>query len=172
MLTLVLLTNLLVLMSSILLSRPSYQYLIKWKSEKKFAKFNTTIKDVHFSFEELTYFVSLPNRNPKIFHADIKRFEAKPVYRSFIFPVLEGLMITKADSEQNINIAFMAWKHFRIPLLERWRHEQKINEKEYEEMRSYILMHNQTKLAFIEEAYRQIRRNDKIMIVDESAEGV
>ncbi|WP_280768161.1 hypothetical protein [Salipaludibacillus daqingensis] len=172
MLILVILSSFLTLTSVVLFSRSFFQFLIKRRSEKKFTKLHTMINDVHFSFEELTYFVSLPNRNPDIFNAKINHFHAKPVFRSFIFPVHEGLMITVNESDQVLNIAFMDWKHFRIPLLERWRHEQKINEKEYEEMRSYVLMHKRTRKAFIEEAYRQIRRDDRILIVDEPIEGV
>lgn len=167
MVSLVILSSLITLISVVFFSRSFFQYFITWKSEKKLTKLNTSMKDVHFSFEELTYFVSLPNPNPEIFNVEIKKFQAKPVYRSFIFPVHEGLMITVNKSEQDTNIAYMAWENFRIPLLERWKHEQKINEKEYIDMRSYVLIHKQTRAAFIEEAYRQIRRDDKIMVVDE-----
>jgi len=170
MLTLVILANFLAIMGVTFLSRPFFQYLIKWKSEKKFASFDTSINDIHFSFEELTYFVSLPNRNPLIFNAEINKFQAKPVYRSFLFPIHEGLMITMNHSTEDTNIAFMACGHFRIPLLERWRHEKKINEKEYEEMRSYVLIHKRTRSVFIDEVYRQIRRDDKILIAEEIIE--
>lgn len=167
MVILVVLSSLIALISVVYFSRSFFQYLIIWKSEKKLTKLKISIIDVNFSFEELTYFVSLPNRNPEIFNVDIKKIQAKPVYRSFLFPIHEGLMITVNKSEEDTNIAYMAWENFRIPLLERLKHEQKINEKEYIEMRSYVLIHKQTRAAFINEAYRQIRRDDKIMIVDE-----
>ncbi|WP_416149775.1 hypothetical protein ACM26V_01900 [Salipaludibacillus sp. HK11] len=170
MIVLVILSCFIVVICSVIFSRVFSEFLIKWKSESKFAKLNTDIQDIHYSFEELTYFVSLPNRNPVIYHSELSHFQAKPSYRSFIFPVHEGLITTLHRGNQDINIAFMSVDQFRIPLLERWRHERKINEKEYMEMKSYVLIHKLTRAAFIEEAYRQIRRDDRILFVEEPTE--
>lgn len=155
------------LLSTILLSRPFLTFLIKWSSKKKLVKLNKQVKDIYYSYEELTYFVSLPNRNPDIFQAPLSRFKADPVFRSFIFPEIEGLRIYLKTAEGETHIAYMSSDKLRVPALDRLKHENLINEKEYHNMKLYILIHPVTKKAFIDEVYRQIRRDDRILIIDE-----
>ncbi|WP_146035904.1 hypothetical protein [Salipaludibacillus keqinensis] len=166
------LSTFLAFLCTILCSKAFYELLIKWRSERKLTKLKKQIDDIHYSFEELIYFVSLPNQNPDICNVNIDKFHAKPVYRSFIFPVNEGLMVSVNHHKENINIAFMALDSFRIPFLEKLHHQYKLNEKEYEDMRSYVLIHPRTRKSFIEEVYRQIRRDDRILLLDDPVDWI
>ncbi|MFA9558996.1 hypothetical protein ACERII_16930 [Evansella sp. AB-rgal1] len=140
-------------------SRPFMYGILRWKTERKLKKFHANLKDVHFSFEEITYFVPLPNRTPLLAEASMENIVTEPDFASFIFPEIKGLKIYVRKNKLEQLIAYISIDHFRLPYIDKLLYEKKINEQEYLEMSGYILLHPNTKKAFIEEIYRQMRVN-------------
>ncbi|UCZ54850.1 hypothetical protein LGQ02_08940 [Bacillus shivajii] len=146
--------------SLIMLSRPFMYYVLKWKTENKLTKHNKKLTELHFSYEEMTYFVSLPNSTPLIKEAKREQLKAVPDFTSFIFPKVKGLKMQVQSEEDQILIAYISIDQFRLPFFDRLLHDKKMNERQYYEMSAYTLLHPNTKKLFLDEVYRQIHRND------------
>lgn len=152
---------------TILLSRYLMRFMVRIKCQRLLEKLSIKVEDIHFSFEELTYFISLPNRNPDFYDAKQDQFRTDIEFEGFIFPEIKGLMIELFNLQEYHQVAYMSLELLRIPILERWRYEKKISIQEYYELRAFILTHSNASKLFIEEVIRQIQRDDRILFIDE-----
>lgn len=138
------------------------------KSARILSRLGKQPEDIHFSFEELTYFISLPNRDPDIYNAELLRYVASTDFEGFVFPDVYGLMIELKSNDKSIQVAYLSLELLRAPVLERWKYEKKITDSEYRDLRVFVLCHSLSKRLIIEEVMKQIRRDDRILFIDES----
>ncbi|AOM82861.1 hypothetical protein [Salisediminibacterium beveridgei] len=157
----------LALIISIVLSRVTQKIVLMKKCERLLKQISVQIESIHFSFEEMTYFISLPNRNPEIYDAEAIQYRTHVEYDGLIFPEIRGLMIELNIDGEDHQIAYMSLDLLRIPILERWQYEKRISSQEYHELRAAVLMHSNTSKLFVQEVIRQIQRDDRILFLDE-----
>ncbi|WP_088104223.1 hypothetical protein [Halalkalibacter urbisdiaboli] len=138
------------------MSRPCLYVVLRWKTERRLRGLGVKLHDIHFSFEEMTYFVPLPNRLPLLANATLDQLVAEPDYTSFIFPKLNGLKIYVRKEKEELLIAYISIEHFRLPYFDKLLYEGKINERQYLEMSAYKLMHRSTSDDFLKEVYRMM----------------
>lgn len=161
-----LILGILTLIISIFFSRKTQKIVFEKKCERLLRKLSVEMEHIHFSFEEMTYFISLPNRNPEIYDAEVEQYRTYTEYDGFIFPEIRGLMIELFINGAEHQIAYMSLDLLRIPILERWHYEKKITSQEYDELRAAVLMHDNTSNLFVDEVIRQIQRDDRILFMD------
>ncbi|WP_155522730.1 hypothetical protein [Salisediminibacterium selenitireducens] len=137
------------------------------KSDRILTRLGKQPDDIPFSYEELTYFISLPNRDPEIYHSDRDKYLATVDYEGYVFPEVHGLMIELNKNEKTVQVAYLSLELLRAPVLERWKYEGKITESEYKDLRTFILSHSLSKQLIIEEVMKQVRRDDRILFIDE-----
>lgn len=153
--------------STFLLSRWIIVIVNEIKSERILRRLGKQADDIPFSYEELTYFISLPNRDPDIYHADQEQYLATIDYEGYVFPEIHGLMIEMIKKEKTIQVAYLSLELLRAPVLERWKYEEEISDGEYKDLRTFILSHSHSKKLIIEEVIKQVRRDDRILFIDE-----
>ncbi|MBU9720979.1 MULTISPECIES: hypothetical protein [Bacillaceae] len=141
----------------LLSSRPFMYWVLRWKTERRLRKFQTSLDDLHFSFEELAYFVSLPNRMPLLASARFEDIVCEPDFVSFLFPKLKGLKFYVRKNNEELLIAYIYVKHFRSPYFDTLVFKNKINDQQYHEMNEYILLEPSTQKAFLEEVYSRVK---------------
>ena len=141
-------------------SRPLLYAVLRWKTERRLISFKMQLKDLHFSFEEMTYFISLPNRMPLLKNASEDDINTEADYTSFIFPEVKGLKIYVEKNKEEMLVSYMSMENFRFPYLDKLLYEEKINVRQYKEMSGSILLHPHTRNEFKKEVYRQISGSD------------
>jgi hypothetical protein len=115
------------------------------------------ILELDYSFEQIVYFVSLPSNIQEIKDAKQSDLMIKLDYKSLLFPRLSGIKIVIKNETENIILAYLHVKDFRLPALDQILEQGKIDEREYLKISTYKLMHPTTLKEISDEVYMQMQ---------------
>lgn len=148
------------LVISIFGSRCFYYLYLMYFSNGMMKKYNFKLKDLKYSFEEITYFVTLPSNNPLIASASRRDLYAEKEFISLLFPSIKGLkIIVRNQVGEEQFIAYLARENFRLPLLDKLIFQGKIDQATYDRINSYKLMHPSTVREILNEVHNQLHHN-------------
>ncbi|WP_181186058.1 hypothetical protein [Alkalicoccus urumqiensis] len=71
-------------------------------------------------------------------------------------------MFISICEKEEVRVAMMTHSRFKVPVLERMRFDGDVSEREFDMMKSCMLINRHTRSAFETEVYRQIHREDFI----------
>ncbi|ACL70878.1 hypothetical protein [Halothermothrix orenii] len=139
-------------------SKYFYFTYLKRFTTKILHKYNYTLDDLKYSFEEIIYFVTLPTNNPLIINSSLDDLYIEKEFISHVYPTINGLkIILKTPDSRDMLVAYLARDKFRIPLLEKMVYVGKIDSQTYTRMTAYKLVHPHTINEIKEEVHRQLK---------------
>jgi hypothetical protein len=141
----------------ILVSGPYfYRMELKSLSKKMTTSLGVDILQLNCSLEQMVYFVSLPSNLPILQNAKKEDLLLECEYTSIFFPQLAGVKISIQNDAEKLMLAYLPIKNFRLPRLDRFLEEGKINENNYLKMSAYKLIHPTTIKEIKEDVYKQL----------------
>ncbi|WP_438348553.1 hypothetical protein ACP8HI_23615 [Paenibacillus sp. FA6] len=150
---------------SIILMSSRFFYFTELKSmtQKITRLHGFDIEELDYSFEQIVYFVSLPSNLPAIKHAQLENIVIKRSFESLFFPRLLGIKIVIHTDTENLTLAYLPIKDFRLPALDQLLEQGKIDEVDYLKISTCKLIHSQTLKEISDEVYKQMQlgRNGK-----------
>ncbi|RSK26241.1 hypothetical protein EJF36_04870 [Bacillus sp. HMF5848] len=143
----------------VMLLSSRYFYLLELRnhSRKKLRSLELNLEELDFSFEQMVYFVSLPSNLPIIKQAKQKDITIKIDYSSLVFPTVSGINIIIKTDTDNMTLAYLPIKDFRLPKLDQLLAKRKLNEKSYIKISTYKLIHKKTLQLIAEDVYNQLQ---------------
>ena len=137
--------------------RPLYLLSLRLYTMLKTKHLSINLDDLHYSFEQMVYFVTLPSHLPYVMKATKDDLMIEIEYDGWIFPVLKGIrIILKSDGERYV-ISYLSIEQFRIPLLDQLEQQGKINSDTYHKISTCKLLEKTTLQNVLEEVFRQLR---------------
>ncbi|MEH7443763.1 hypothetical protein V7201_15730 [Bacillus sp. JJ1122] len=145
------------LMTAGLTSRPFYDFSMKKYTKRVTSKFGFKVSDLHYSYDQMIYFISLPTTLPYVKAADKEDLIIEQDYSSFFYPVLKGIKISLKFNEQKLYLAYLPIGNFRLPHLDKLQQEGDIDEQIYLKISTSKLLHPKTLNEVREEVYKQLQ---------------
>lgn len=145
------------LMTAGLTSRPFYDFSMKKYTKRVTSKFGFKVSDLHYSYDQMIYFISLPTTLPYVKAADKDDLIIEQDYSSFFYPVLKGIKISLEFNEQKLYLAYLPIGNFRLPHLDKLQQEGCIDEQTYLKISTSKLLHPKTLTEVREEVYKQLQ---------------
>lgn len=147
----------------LLTSRFFYFTELKSMTQKLTRLHGFDIIGLDYSFEQIVYFVSLPSNLPTIKYAKLENIVIKHSYQSLFFPNLTGIKIVIHTEMENLTLAYLPIKDFRLPALDQLLERGKIDEVDYLKISTCKLIHPKTLKEISDEVYKQMQmdRNGK-----------
>ncbi|WP_423406865.1 hypothetical protein AABM38_13280 [Heyndrickxia sp. MSNUG] len=145
------------LMTAGLTSRPFYDFSMKKYTKRVTSKFGFKVSDLHYSYDQMIYFISLPTTLPYVKAADKDDLIIEQDYSSFFYPVLKGIKISLEFNEQKLYLAYLPIGNFRLPHLDKLQQEGYIDEQTYLKISTSKLLHPKTLTEVREEVYKQLQ---------------
>ncbi len=138
-------------------SRYFYLLQVKIITRKTLKKYHVTLSELHYSFEQIVFFHTLPSQIKAINQAKKSQFKLRFDYEGFIFVKLTGIYIEIESDEEPIIIAYLPLKNFMLPFL-----DEKINEGDIDHPLSKKIslakaLHPDTLNEMINEVYNQVQ---------------
>jgi hypothetical protein len=100
------LASLIFFMASALTSRPLYNLSQKYYSYRVTAYYGFKVSDLHYSYDQMIYFISMPTTLPYIKDALKEDLVIEQDYSSYFFPVLKGIKISLKQNGENMYLAY------------------------------------------------------------------
>lgn len=144
-------------MTAALTSRPIYNLSMKNYTKRVTSKFGFKVADLHYSYDQMIYFISLPTTLPYVKTAVKEDLIIEKDYSSFFFPVLKGIKISLFVNDQKIYLAYLPIGNFRLPHLDKLQQDGKIDEQAYLKISTSKLLHPRTQKDVSEEVYKQLQ---------------
>lgn len=145
------------LMTAGLTSRPFYDFSMKKYTKRVTSKFGFKVSDLHYSYDQMIYFISLPTTLPYVKAADKDDLLIEQDYSSFFYPVLKGIKISLKSNGQKLYLAYLPIGNFRLPHLDKLQQEGGIDEQTYLKISTSKLLHPKTLTEVREEVYKQLQ---------------
>lgn len=145
------------LMTAGLTSRPFYDFSMKKYTKRVTSKFGFKVSDLHYSYDQMIYFISLPTTLPYVKSADKEDLIIEQDYSSFFYPVLKGIKIFLKFNGQKLYLAYLPIGNFRLPHLDKLQQEGSIDEETYLKISTSKLLHPKTLTEVREEVYKQLQ---------------
>lgn len=145
------------LMTAALTSRPFYDFSMKKYTKRVTSKFGFKVSDLHYSYDQMIYFISLPTTLPYVKAADKENLIIEQDYSSFFYPVLKGIKISLKFNGQKLYLAYLPIGNFRLPHLDKLQQEGSIDEQTYLKISTSKLLHPKTLTEVREEVYKQLQ---------------
>lgn len=151
------LASLFFFMASALTSRRLYNLSQKYYSKRLTSHFGFKVSDLHYSFDQMIYFISMPTSLPYIKDALKEDLVIELDYSSFFYPVLKGIKISLKQNGKNMHLAYLPIGNFRLPHLDQLQQEGTIDEQTYLRISISKLLHPETMQEVREEVYKQLQ---------------
>ncbi|WP_226676330.1 hypothetical protein [Mesobacillus jeotgali] len=151
------LATLVFFMVSALTSRPLYNLSQKHYSNRVTAHYGFKVSDLHYSYDQMIYFISMPTTLPYIKNALKEDLVIEQDYSSYFFPVLKGIKISLKQNSENMYLAYLPIGNFRLPHLDKLQHEGTIDEQTYLRISTSKLLDPGTLQEVREEVYKQLQ---------------
>ncbi|WP_102262924.1 hypothetical protein [Mesobacillus jeotgali] len=151
------LATLVFFMVSALTSRPLYNLSQKHYSNRVTAHYGFKVSDLHYSYDQMIYFISMPTTLPYIKNALKEDLVIEQDYSSYFFPVLKGIKISLKQNSENMYLAYLPIGNFRLPHLDKLQHEGTIHEQTYLRISTSKLLDPGTLQEVREEVYKQLQ---------------
>jgi hypothetical protein len=142
---------------SALTSRPLYNLSQKYYSKRVTAHYGFKVSDLHYSYDQMIYFISLPTTLPYIKDALKEDLVIEQDYSSYFFPLLKGIKISLKQHGTKLYIAYLPIGSFRLPHLDKLQQEGTIDEHTYLRISTSKLLHRDTLQEVREEVYKQLQ---------------
>ncbi|WLR57030.1 hypothetical protein LC048_09240 [Mesobacillus subterraneus] len=151
------LASLFFFMTSALTSRPLYNLSRKRYSNRVTAQYGFKVSDLHYSYDQMIYFISMPTTLPYIKNSLMEDLVIEQDYSSYFFPVLKGIKISLKQNGENMYLAYLPIGNFRLPHLDKLQHEGIIDEQTYLRISTSKLLDPGTLKEVREEVYKQLQ---------------
>jgi hypothetical protein len=145
------------LMTTALTSRRLYNFSMKSYSRQVTAHFGFKVSELHYSYDQMIYFISLPTTLPYVKSAVKEDLIIEQDYSSYFYPVLKGIRISLNDKGQKLSLAYLPIGNFRLPHLDKLQNEGSIDEHTYLKISTSKLLHPKTLQEVREEVYKQLQ---------------
>ncbi|MFT9599301.1 hypothetical protein [Mesobacillus sp.] len=144
-------------MASALTSRPLYNLSQKHYSNRVTVHYGFKVSELHYSYDQMIYFISLPTTLPYIKNALKEDLVIEQDYSSYFFPVLKGIKISLKQNGENMYLAYLPIGNFRLPHLDKLQQEGTIDEQTYLKISTSKLLDPGTLHEVREEVYKQLQ---------------
>jgi hypothetical protein len=141
----------------VLSSRFFYNLELKSYTKKISKVLQLDILELSYSFDQMVYFISLPSNLAIISNARKEDVYIKCEYTSFYLPELVGIRIYIQSQQEDLLLAYLPIKDFRLPKLDSLLEQGSINEAEYLKISMNKLIHPATLTEITEEVYKQLQ---------------
>ena len=141
-------------------SRHFYFTYLRFYTNNKLKHLGIGLADLKYSFEEITYVVTLPSYNTAISNCARESLRYKVDMYSQLEPAIKGVQIfIQSEDNRQYLVAYLRIDSFRLPLLDRYLFEGRIDTRTYETLSSYILIHPNTMQEILNEVHLQLQSN-------------
>lgn len=144
-------------MASALTSRSLYNLSQKHYSKRVTAYYGFKVSELHYSYDQMIYFISMPTTLPYIKNALKEDLVIEQDYSSYFFPVLKGIKISLNQHGENMYLAYLPIGNFRLPHLDKLQQEGTIDEQTYLRISTSKLLDPGTLQEVREEVYKQLQ---------------
>ncbi|MGV2938919.1 hypothetical protein AB5I83_04960 [Mesobacillus sp. LC4] len=144
-------------LASALTSRPMYILSQKYYSKRVTNHYGFRVSDLHYSYDQMVYFISLPTTLPYIRDALKEDLIIEQDYSSYFFPLLKGIKISLKQNGEKLFLAYLPIGNFRLPHLDKLQQEGTIDEQTYLRISTTKLLHRDTLQEVREEVYKQLQ---------------
>ena len=144
-------------LASALTSRPLYILSQIFYSKRVTAQYGFKVSDLHYSYDQMVYFISLPTTLPYIKDAFMEDLIIEQDYSSYFFPLLKGIKVSLKQNEEKLFIAYLPIGNFRLPHLDKLQQDGTIDEQTYLRISTSKLLHRNTLKEVREEVYKQLQ---------------
>ncbi len=143
--------------TAVLTSRPMYTFSMKNYSKRVTTQYGFRVADLHYSYDQMIYFISLPTTLPYIKEAVKEELIIEQDYSSFLYPELKGIKITLEHDGEKLYLAYLPIGNFRLPHLDKLQQEGKIDEAAYLKISTTKLLHPDTLQEVRDEVFKQLQ---------------
>ncbi|MBT2692485.1 hypothetical protein [Bacillus sp. ISL-55] len=144
-------------MASALTSRPLYNLSQRHYSNRVTAHYGFKVSELHYSYDQMIYFISMPTTLPYIKNALKEDLIIEQDYSSYFFPILKGIKISLKQNGENMYLAYLPIGNFRLPHLDKLQQEGTIDEQTYLRISTSKLLDPSTLQEVREEVYKQLQ---------------
>ncbi|GGM23580.1 hypothetical protein GCM10011351_06700 [Paraliobacillus quinghaiensis] len=138
-------------------SRYFYLLDIKLQARKIMKRLDINIAELNYSFEQISYFYTLPSNITALKSARKENILIEYDYDSILFQQLKGIKIyVEQQDKHDLLLAYLTINDFRLPSLDVLMEEEKIDENSYLKISIYKLIHPVTIKQIKDEVYKQI----------------
>lgn len=120
-------------------------------------KHQVVLADLHYSFEQIVFFHTLPSQIEAINKAKRNQFRLKYDYDEFIFIKLNGIYIEIETDDEPIILAYLPLKNFMLPFLDEKINEGTIDHPLSKKISLAKAIHPDTSKEMINEVYNQVQ---------------
>lgn len=145
-------------------SRAIYIFTVNLYAKRFLRRFELTVEELLYSYEEITYFVNIPSNNPHTLNARKEDLFLSMMYTSPFFPKLKGVNVyQRMGPHQKTLIAYLPVERYCIPLLRIFLFRGQMSKEAYRRIVACKLHQKQTESEIIEEVYTQMRRSNRFV---------
>jgi hypothetical protein len=144
-------------LTSIMTSRPMYTLSMKNYSKRVTSQYAIRIADLHYSYDQMIYFISLPTTLPYIKAAVKEDLIIEQDYSSFFYPELKGIKISLDHEGEKLYLAYLPIGNFRLPHLDKLQQDGSIDEEAYLKISTTKLLHPDTLQEVRDEVFKQLQ---------------
>ncbi|MBS8264229.1 hypothetical protein DYI25_07245 [Mesobacillus boroniphilus] len=151
------LASLFFFIASALTSRSLYNLSQKYYSKRVTAHYGFKLSDLHYSYDQMIYFISMPTTLPYIKDTLKEELVIEQDYSSYFFPVLKGTKISLKQNRESMYLAYLPIGNFRLPHLDKLQQEGTNDEQTYLRISTGKLLDPGTLQEVREEVYKQLQ---------------
>lgn len=149
--------SLIFLVSIALTSRPLYNFSMKNYSKSITSQYGFKVSELHYSYDQMIYFISLPTSLPYVKAAVKEDLIIEQDYSSYFYPSLKGIKIYLNLNAEKLYLAYLPIGNFRLPHLDKLQQEGRIDEQTYLKISTSKLLHPRTLQEVREEVFKQLQ---------------
>lgn len=148
-----------ILTTLIIMFTAKYFYLlhVHMVTNRTLRKHKVVLSELHYSFEQIVYFHTLPSQIEAINKANRSQFSLKYDYDEFIFIKLNGIYIEIETDHEPIIIAYLPMENFMLPFLDEKINEGSIDHPLSKKVSLAKAIHPDTSKEMINEVYNQVQ---------------
>lgn len=144
-------------LASALTSRPFYILSQIYYSKRVTKQYGFKVSDLHYSYDQMVYFISLPTTLPYIKEALKEDLIIEQDYSSYFFPLLRGVKVSLKQNGEKLFLAYLPIGNFRLPHLDKLQQDGTIDKQTYIRISTSKLLHRNTLKEVREEVYKQLQ---------------
>ncbi|WP_079509143.1 hypothetical protein [Mesobacillus jeotgali] len=144
-------------MMTALTSRPLYNLSMKNYCKRVTNQYGFNVSDLHYSYDQMIYFISLPTTLPYIKAAVKEDLIIEQDYTSYFYPVLKGVKISLEHNGDKLYLAYLPIGNFRLPHLDKLQQEGSIDEQAYLKISTTKLLQPDTLQEVRDEVFKQLQ---------------
>lgn len=141
----------------VFLSKKIYFWTLDFFARRKLGQLGYSLKDLDFSFEQIDYLVATPTTNSTLCNIAINNYFIEKARISVFNPEIYALEVfVKLDDTKKELLAIVAKDRFPVPILDTLLYYNKIDNRDYKLLISYLFLHPRTHEMLIKEVRRRM----------------